>query len=281
MMNRIEPRLPRGSHLLIVAALSAFLASCGDGPKPAPPLQLLASDLHVVIAGTVLTLPFAALEDHAYRRTSFSLGQPEHRNRVQEAVDSFVDSTRDSDNPLMLRDLSIVVRTYGWNDADMRQREMCPLLNRAWAQSVCDNPWAAVQQALPANYFQLVDLRQLSKEGADRLLNCVEGSQPLLSVPKTSYETALVCRAEVYPTSGSAFHKAVVRLDGDLGAVWTVWGYGQNGESAEAMAHREGIAIASFVRNGIGSVENFPALHQDMCGLRRPGSVDSPKGADC
>jgi hypothetical protein len=163
----------------------------------------------------------------------------------------------------------------------MRQREMCPLLKRAWAQSVCDNPWAAIQQALPANRFKLVDLEQLSGEGADRLFNCVKGSQPLRSLPQAQGETVLACRAAVYPLAGNVFHTAVVRLDGDLGALWTVWGHGQNGERAEEMAFREGKAIASFVKNAIGSSENFPALRRDMCGLRRSGSADSPKGPDC
>jgi hypothetical protein len=47
------------------------------------------------------------------------------------------------------------------------------------------------------------------------------------------------------------------------------------------MTEREGKAIVAFVRYGLGSSENFQILHDTVCGLRRPGSRDSPKGPDC
>ena len=261
--------------------LGALLAACGEEPRPAPDVHRLALDVHVTIGGRGLTLPFAALEDHAYRGMSFSLDRDGDRERAGDAADRLLKDAGNPDRPMPFRALSIVVRTYGWNDADMRQREMCPLLTHDWARSVCDNPWSAIQQALPANRFKLIDLTQLSEEDASALFNCVSGSNPLRSLPAVMDRPVIICRAVVHPMSGNEFHQALVRIDGGLGALWTVWGHGQNGEPSAVMADREGKAIASFVRNALGASENFPKLHEDMCRLRRPGSNQSPKGADC
>ena len=91
----------------------------------------------------------------------------------------------------------------------------------------------------------------------------------------------MVCEALVYGGDEDEFHHSVVRIDGELGALWIVWRNGQNGEMAEAMTEREGRAIVAFVQYALGGRENFPALHQIMCSLRRPGSRDAPGGADC
>ena len=266
--------------VILIVGLCALLTACSES-KPAPSVKLLATDVHLAVGGEQLTLPFAALEKYAYRGMSFSLNREGDRERAKKAVDDLIYNAKDPDKPLALLDLSVVVRTYGSNDFDSRQREMCPLLTRTWARSVCDNPWSPIQQALPANRFALFDLDRLSKKDADRLFNCVEGSEPLASASKASAEAAIVCRAVVYPMSGNVFHRALMRIHGSLGAIWTVWGHGQHGESAEAMASREGKALVSFVKNALGSEENFKELHADMCRLRRPGSVDSPKGTDC
>lgn len=275
-MNKAGSISLRKLFFSLIGGLSAILAACD---KPMPNVQLLATDLHLAIGGNRVTLPFVALGDYAYRGMSFSLDPEGDRERERGAVEDLIRNAGDRDNPTAVRYLSVVVRTYGWNDSDMRQRDMCPLLTRAWARSVCDNPWAAIQQALPANSFTLVDLNQLSEKNAGALFNCVKESEPRLSIPKASGEPTIVCRASVY--SDHVFHRAVVRIDGQLGALWTVWGHGQNGESADTMAHREGEAIVSFVGNALGASENFPKLHSDMCRLRRPGSIHNPRGADC
>lgn len=91
----------------------------------------------------------------------------------------------------------------------------------------------------------------------------------------------MVCTAMVFGGRDDQYHSAVVKIDGDLGALWTVWRYGQNEETAEAMTEREGKAIVAFVRYALGARENFAQLHADVCRLRRPGSSDHPHGADC
>ncbi|WP_146055958.1 hypothetical protein [Bosea psychrotolerans] len=235
----------------------------------------------MAIGEHALVLPFVALENYAYRGASFALDRAGDGKRVNEAVSKLLRDTADPRHPSEMNELSVAVRTYGWNDADMRQRFVCPQLTREWARSVCDNPWAATQQALPINRFKFVDLRRLQDVGTDGPFNCTKESEPLRLLPKTLGEVTIVCRAVVHPMPGNDFHQAVVRVGEHLGAVWMVWGYGQNGESAEAMAHREGRAIVALVQHALGTSENFPALQEAMCRLRRPGSVNSPKGTDC
>lgn len=266
---------------LLTASLCAVAANCSANDALDASLKRLATDIHVAIGQHALVMPFVALESYAYRGASFSFDRAGDRERADEAVQKFLHDTANPQHPLEMNELSVVVRTYGWNDADMRQRAVCQQLTREWARSVCDNPWAATQQALPVNRFKLTDLRRIPDADTDRLFNCVGESEPVRLLPKASGEAAIVCRAVVYSMSGNFFHRAVVRIDGHLGAVWTVWGHGQNGESAEAMARREGQAIVAFARYALGTNENFPMLQEVMCRLRRPGSVDHPKGSDC
>lgn len=280
MMSNITLFPPRKPLFSIAAGLFALLAACSNDTPPPPPVKLLATDIHLTIGGERLTLPFAALEDYAYRGVSFSLNRDRDRMRAKEAVEHLIQNATDPDTPLAFRDLAVVVRAYGSNAADLRRGEMCPLLTRAWARSVCDNPWAPIRQALPGDRFRLVDLGGLSKKEADRLFNCVEGNEPLNPIPQASEQVAIVCRAVVYPLSGRHFHTALVRIQGDLGAIWTV-GPSQYGESTDAMAQREGKALVLFVKNAPGSTENFPALQAEMCHLRRPGPADPPRDPDC
>lgn len=263
--------------------LAAYLAlvSCGDNEQErvAANVQHLATDVHVTIAGHALVLPFIALEHYARRGQSFSLDRKGDAKRASDAANQLLRDAADPRSPLAFDRLSVAVDTYGWNDFDMRQRRMCPLLTREWSRSVCDNPWAAIQQALPVNRFMLVDLRRLKVEDPRGPAHCV--GELRRSLPQKPGEAAMVCEALVYGGDPDEFHHAVVRIDGDLGALWTVWRFSQHGETAEAMTQREGQAIAVFTRYTLGEHEDFTVLHRIMCGLRRPGSQDAPGGADC
>lgn len=266
--------------LLLVLIGCPVLASCDDEERVAANIQRLAADVHVTIADHALVLPFVALEHHAYREQSFSFDRKGDAERARSAASELLRDASDPRHPLPFDGLSVVVRTYGWNDSDMRQRQMCSQLTREWARSVCDNPWAAIQQALPANRFRLVDLRQSRIGDARGPAHCVDAVErrPL---PQEPEKAVMVCEALVYGGDEDEFHHAIVRIDGELGALWTVWRFGQNGETAEAMTEREGRAIVAFVQYALGAREDFLTLHGIMCDLRRPGSVDSPSGADC
>jgi hypothetical protein len=266
---------------MVLSSLLALLASCGKNERPAVDVGLLSTDVHVSVGQHTLVLPFIALDDYAYRKQSFSLNRQADREHALGALKQFLRDSADPKKPLVLDGLSVVVRTYGWNDADMRQRQVCSLLTREWARSVCDNPWAAIQQALPVNRFRLVDLRSLQIEDSNGPANCRDDGTPRRPLPEKAGEAVMVCRAMVYGGDDDEFHSAVIRIDEHLGALWTVWRYGQYGETAEAMTEREGKAIVAFAQYALGQRESFSALHAQMCRLRRPGSVDGPHGGDC
>lgn len=265
---------------LLLSSLLAALTSCEkpESERSAVDVKRLSTDVHVEIAQHFLILPFIALEDYAYRHQSFSLNRKGDREYARDAANELLRNAADPKHPLAFDSLSIVVRTYGWNDFDTSQRQMCPLLTREWSRSVCDNPWAAIQQALPGDRFRLVDLRHLQIDDPRRPGQCFNNGKPHQPLPQRPGEAVMVCEASNFEGNKKRFHTAVVRIDGDLGALWTVW---QNDETAEAKTEREGKAIVAFVQNALGESEDFAALHSTMCRLRRPGSLDSPKGADC
>ena len=266
------------SRLCLAACACFVLASCGEDERieerSAVNVKRLSTDVHVAIAQHNLVLPFIALEDYAYRHQSFSLNRKGDREHALSAADKLMRDAADSKQPLAFDSLSVVVRTYGWNDSDMHQIQMCPLLTREWARSVCDNPWAAIQQALPGDRFRLVDLRHLQIDDPRSPAHCIDNGKPRRALPKKPREAVMICEKLVYGGDPDEFHNAIIRIDGDLGALWTVWRHGQNGETAEAMTERQGKAIIAFVQYALGKREDFPALHATMCRLRRPGSDD-------
>jgi len=274
---------------ILLSSLPAVLASCGGDEYSDQysavegEVGLLSADIQVSVAQHTLVLPFIAMHDYAYyayRKPSFPLdrkGDGERPERPLSALNDFLYGSADPKKPLVLDSLSVVVRTYGSNDSDGHPRRVCPLLTREWAQSVCDNSQAALRQAPPANHFRLVDLRRL--QIGDPRAECRDDGKPRRPLPQRTGEAAMVCTARVFGGREDQYHHAVVRIDGHLGALWTVWGYGQNGETAEAMTEREGKAIVAFVRYALGKSEDFRKLHSAMCHLRRPGTVVGPQGA--
>lgn len=265
----------------LCCCLAATLSSCGKREPSQVNLELLATNVHVSIAQHALVLPFIAQTDYFRRGQSFSLNRKRDNDHAQNALKQFLHDATDPQNPLALDGLSIVIETYGWRNDDLRNRRICPLLTRQWAQSVCDNPWAAIRQALPHNRFRLVNLNHLKPDDPRSPVNCRDNGKPPRPLPAKLEEAAMVCEAMVYGGDDDEFHSAVVRIDGDLGALWTVWRGGQNGETAEAMTAREGKAIVAFVRHALRKTEDFATLHAVMCDLRRPGSEEHPRDPDC
>ena len=271
-------------RFLVLSALLPLLASCTEEvPQVRSPVdvKLLATDVHISVAQHPLVLPFVALDDYANRKHSFSLDRKRDAENAQATLKQFLSDSTDAERPMALEGVSVAIRTYGWNDGSAGQNQICPLLSREWALSICDNPWAAIQQALPADRFRLVDLSRLQIDDPRGPAQCRDDGTPRRPLPEKPGETSVVCTAMVYGGRDDQFHRAVVKIDGDLGALWMVWQYGQNDETAEAMTEREGKAIVAFVRYALGQRENFSQLHADMCRLRRPGSADHPHGADC
>jgi len=251
--------------------LGLVLSSCGKGEeRTAANLKLLSTDLHVSIAQHHLVLPFVALEDYQRGGQSFSLNRKEDAER---AATAFRQLMRDSQNPEVPKPfdrLSVTIDTYGWDDGDMRRVQVCRMLTRQWTRAACDNPWAAIQQSLPGR-IELVDLRRLKMESPEpRIPRCARNGSPRRAFPTGEGEAVMVCEEEI---SGGKPHEdfvAVVRIDGDLGAAWSVYEQHQRTETAQAMAARQGKAIAALVRYGLGSSENFSRLYGTLCQLRGP-----------
>src|SRR5262245_8500642 len=115
-------RPSRLSPLLACAAL--VLAACEESERSPADIQRLATDVHVAIAGRPLVLPFVALENYAYRLQTFSLYRKDANEQFLDAADRLLHDSADPARPLAVDKLSIVVRTYGWNDDDPGQRSM-------------------------------------------------------------------------------------------------------------------------------------------------------------
>ncbi len=264
----------------VLSSLLALIASCGRDSRSKIDVKLLSTDIHVSVAQHSLVLPLIALEDYACRKQSFSLDRKGDGKRALDALDLFLRDSADPSKPLEVEGLTVVVRTYGWNDGDMHQRQVCPLLTREWARSACDNPWAAIQQALPGK-FRLVDMRRMQLGEPRGVSTCRDDVKTRRPLPQRPGSAVTVCEAKVWGADDDKYHLAIVRIDGDLGALWMVWRHGQNGETADEMAEREGKAIFAFVKYGIGASERFSNLHTDICRLRRPGATDEPHETDC
>jgi hypothetical protein len=233
----------------------------------------LASDVHVAIAQRPLVLPFFALKDFALGRLSYSLDRKGDRKRDRDAVDKLLRDSADPNHPVAFDSLSIAMNTS--------RVPLCTLLSREWARFVCANPGASIEEALPSNNFSFVDLSRLQVEDPRSPLQCLDDGKPRQALPQRPGDAVVVCATRVWGGDVDQFHSALVRIDGDLGANWTVWRYGHNGETLEAMTEREGKAIIAFVQYALGPSEDFPALHAALCLLRRPRAPDDLRGTDC
>lgn len=269
------------SRLLLAACVCFTLASCGEEEPSAKHSKglgkLLATDVHVEIGQHALVLPLGNLEDYAYGRSSFSLNRKGDKARAKNPLDQLRIDSADLQHPMKFDSLTVTIDTgdSDWTDPG----NLCPLLTREWARAACHNPWSPFHQALPLKRFNLVDLSRSQIGNTVGRVNCAADSLPHRPLPKRAGEAQLICKAEIF--SSTEIQIAVVRIDGDLGAFWTVARDDQNGETAAARVEREGKAIVAFVQYGLMASENFPLLHSTLCRLRRPESDDSPKGPSC
>jgi hypothetical protein len=228
-----------------------------------------------------LVLPFVALKDYVSQGPSFSLNGRKDRQEAKARLEAFRQLAAAPETAPVLPSLEVTVYTYGWNDFGQDTRRICPRLRQKWSKSVCDDPWAALQQALPKNRFDLIDLRSLRESDQTYARSCLHPDEQNRALNLQLGKASLLCEAKVYGSGRTRFYTAAVKIDGNLGAIWIVWEDDQSEETANEMADREGKAIAAFVVKGLGSIEDFPALHETVCALRRPHSRDAPSGPDC
>jgi len=260
--------------------LLAFLAACSSGPGPASEatIDLLASDAHVIVADTRLVLPMVALSGYLGGKMSYSLNRSADRRAARKRFEAFRQAAADPRTAPQLDHVEISIEAYGWNDADMTQRRICPRLRRQWSRALCDDPWAALDQAMPVNPFYLVDRRKLESVEAVSFSGASRTEQ-LRSMTLRAGAPSVACDAPALPAK--PFCTAAVPVAGDLIAVWTVWDDPDGKEDHRQKAEREAAAILAFVQHALGPREDYPALFKAACGLRHPGSVPGPEGDIC
>ena len=224
------------------ALFLTLLAACEEHNDPLPPdVPFLTSDGHFLIGGHVITVPMIALRgpDH-----TFTLSREKPAKSRKQVLE---EQASDPHNPMPVESLALLIHQYEMRDQHGASKEICPPLTRTWAQVVCRGQQKGMLGRLPEK-FDLLDRAKL-----DLLKHhyTVGGEQ------EYDHVTAMALRAgitEVGCDKTSKFCTAVVETLPGLLAVWTVWS--GDGETAEQMAERQGLAIIEFVRRGIGPIED-------------------------
>lgn len=232
-----------------IALLTAACSSEYDPKLSRADVEKLATQMQITVGDTPLVFPRAAM----LRREAKPFAPKSSLTYVE-----------------------LLVRPYGWSESEPEMRKICPLLERQWVASVCDNPWAPLKQAMPENNFSLIDRDQISIFDYHWTVGGERRSDQLRAMNLTIGQTQTVC--DKVQRSTTLFCTAAQMLSPRLIAVWTVWDGPQ--EKHRAMAKREGRAISAFVRNAIAPQENYASLMREICRLRRPGSQNGPSGVD-
>ena len=242
-------------------------------------INFLASDAHIVVGGVPLVVPFVALIDYVSEGLSFSLDRKGDRERARQRLEAFRKSASDISTAPAVDKLQVGLRTYGWDDDDMSLRRICARLSRDWSKSICNNPSAPIQQAMPHyfNTFYLVDDRNFGAFQNHSTVGGVRMSGQLLAMNLRAGEPSVVCD----PASGSKtiFCTAAVLVSGHLTVVWTVWN--SNAETPDERAAREAKALTALVTHGLGATENFPALLAIACKMKDPQAPEGVPPSPC
>jgi hypothetical protein len=231
------------------AALSMLsMTQCSKGPD----VPFLTSDIHLGVGGQHIVLPVVALRgpDH-----TFDLGSPRPEKSMKETLKS---EAGDPSNPMKMDRVPLIIREYRIYVTDelVPSIDICPLLKRAWSQSVCRWEHRGLLRRLPEK-FDLLDRARLDllknawTVGKERKYDQVKDMAMQPGV------TEIGCDRE------SRFCTAVVPIVPGLLAVWTVWGDDKTGSTAEQMALTQGAAIAEFVRRALGPTEDPTLVNTD------------------
>ena len=247
----------------------AVLAACSPSPQRHS-IEFLASDAHVVVGGVPLIVPFVALTGLIANKPSFSLNKQKDRQAAKERLEAFRKAASSQETAPSVDRLEITMSTFGSTGVDSSRNGICALLSRQWSKSVCDDPWAPLQQAIPhdLNEFYLVDDRKLDVFQNHLTVGRERVSDQLNKMRLRVGEASVVCDAE--GPASTRFCTAAISIKQHLAVVWTVWD--GSAETHFRQAEREGKAITAFVINALGPSENFPALLSAACALKNPSA---------
>jgi hypothetical protein len=242
--------------MIAALAVTLLLTGCSDseyGPKLSrADVEELAKEIRVTVGDTPLVFPRVALHGRDEAKPFPAAGARLDR-------------------------IELGIGTYGWSDFEPEIRKICPLLARRWVASVCDDPWAPIEQAMPVNSFYLIDRSAIALFENRSTVGGERTSDQLRAMRFEVGRTEIQCDREA--PAETRFCTAARPISPQLVAVWTVWG--DERETAQMMAEREGRAIAAFVRYAIASEEDFGKLLAAMCELRRPDAKEGPDGDPC
>lgn len=270
------------SHLIGLGACVALvmgLSACS--PERPPPyteaeIEFLATDAHFIVGGVSLTAPYVALSDFVGQKQTFSFDKQGDRKRARERLEEFRKLADHAETAPVLDKLEIGIGTYGWDDFRPGKIGICGRLSRQWAKSLCDDPWAPLERALPSSFY-LVDAGRFDVFRSHFTVNLERMSDQLGQMLLERDKPSLVCDKK--PSSTTTFCTAALLVDEHLVAVWTAFGTAR--ETSKQRSDREGGAIAEFVSKALRGREDFPSLFAAACLLRDPLKSTGLRGDPC
>jgi hypothetical protein len=217
----------------------AFLVPLGlwagwPAHEPAPNIELLASDAHLIVGSQRLTIPFVAI---AGSSQAFSLS-----NKTPDSLRmSIAKQASDPTKPFPLKRLRLNIEQYQYHGEHTSSSGICPRLTRLWWREVCEGKGDDVARHLPRT-FEILDgnelalLKNTTTVGRENLFNQISTLELLPGV------TAVAC------DEASKFCAAALEARPGLVAVWTVWNNPERQETARQMARPQGAALVEFFK---------------------------------
>jgi hypothetical protein len=237
--------------VVVAAALSVLgLALPVHSEAPSPPdVPFLASDAHFVIGGQHIVIPMVAMRqpDHVFNLAG---GRSENMKEGLRAKAS------DPTEPMKMEKINLLIRQYQYTGQHVASVGICPLLKRAWSQTLCRGQHQGLLSRLPEK-FDLLErgrldlLKSAFTVGKERQFDQVK------DMALRPGATEIGCDKQ------SQFCTAMVEVLPGLLAVWTVWSNEKTGSTAQQMADTQGTAIVQFVRRAIGSAEDPTLVNAD------------------
>lgn len=202
---------------MCLVVLLPLLASCDDGDNAAPSIAHLAADGYFVVGGTLIEVPFVAVESVTTDRTHLSQRKRSDQKKFQELATS-------ADNPLKVNQIEFYLSSYGTYGEYGVSAGICPRLSQEWAVSICHNEKQGKLRDLPET-FLLLDrsavphlLEQMMTVGRERVSDQVSKMKLLIGEPER------VCDRD------SKFCTAAVAISAELVAVWSEGAIGVSDE---------------------------------------------------
>jgi hypothetical protein len=275
------PFAPRAIILTLLAgaALAVFAFLYQKKQSSDDHIKFLASDAHVVVGDVPLIVPFVALTGYISEGPSFSLNRENDRKQAKDRLAAFRKAASSAGTAPLVEKLQFGLSAFGFDDPEAMPGRICAQLSRDWSKSVCMDPWAPLQQAMPYDHNKVyfADNRNLAVFDNHNTVGDERVSDQLKAMKMITGEPSVVC--DKLSSSKTQFCTAAVLIKQHLTAVWTVWN--SNAETPAKRAAREGKAITALVLNGLGATENYPALLAVACKMKDPEAAEGVHQSPC